>query len=283
MANLLILKRRIQTAQNVSKTTRALQMISASKLKRAQEAALMGRPYVEKLTDVAQSVALGVEKENSHKYMKQNGSDKNLVVVISPDKGLCGSLVTNLSREIILNTQKDSSFVTFGRKVELNLAKLGKEIIAAFPFGTTLPSFDVVYPIVNLIDENYLNNKVGNVSILYTNFQSVFTQKAIIKTLLPIQLPREDKKEENMLFEPDLISLLPSILRHFIEMSIYQSILESYASEQSARMIAMKNATDNANDIIKELKLDYNKGRQEKITNEILDIGGATFALQNEE
>ncbi len=283
MANLLILKRRIQTAQNVSKTTRALQMISASKLKRAQEAALMGRPYVEKLTDVAQSVALGVEKENSHKYMKQNGSDKNLVVVISPDKGLCGSLVTNLSREIILNTQKDSSFVTFGRKVELNLAKLGKEIIAAFPFGTTLPSFDVVYPIVNLIDENYLNNKVGNVSILYTNFQSVFTQKAMIKTLLPIQLPREDKKEENMLFEPDLTSLLPSILRHFIEMSIYQSILESYASEQSARMIAMKNATDNANDIIRELKLDYNKGRQEKITNEILDIGGATFALQNEE
>lgn len=283
MANLLTLKRRIQTAQNVSKTTRALQMIAASKLKKAQEAALMGRPYVEKLSSVSQSVAGKIEKENYHDYMKQNGSDKNLVTVISPDKGLCGSLVTNLSKEVILNTPKNSSFIALGRKMEVNLAKLGKEVIASFPFGTTLPAFDVVYPIVSLIDDNFLNQKVGNVSILYTDFRSIFSQKAVIKKLLPIELPQDLKKEEIMLFEPDLTSLLPSILRHFLEMTIYQAVLETYASEQSARMIAMKNATDNAKEIVDELKLEYNKGRQEKITNEILDIGGATFALQNEE
>lgn len=282
MANLLALKRRIQTAQNVSKTTKALQMISASKLKRAQEAALMTKPYVGKLTQLSQNLASKVEKDSLHPYMQMNSSNKNLTIVISPDKGLCGGLITNLAREVILNENKNSSYITLGKKLENNLTRMGKEIIASFTFGTTLPTFDMVYPILQLIDSYFLEKKVSGVSIIYANFQSVFSQKASIENILPIKLESLEKTSENMLFEPSRDDLLPEILRHYLEMTVYQKILETYASEQAARMIAMKNATDNANDVIKELKLEYNKERQEKITNEILDIGGATFALSYE-
>lgn len=282
MANLLSLKRRIQTAQNVSKTTKALQMIAASKLKRAQEAALMGRPYVDKLTYLSQNLAQKVEKEDIHPYLLENKSEKTLTIVISPDKGLCGSLITNLIREVILSETKNTNYIVLGKKVESAIVRLNKEIIASFPFGTTLPSFDIVYPILQLADDYFLNGKVSKVNIISTKFISVFTQKATIEEILPIKLGNDEKTAETALFEPDAVSLLPDILRHYLEMNIYHRIVETYASEQSARMIAMKNATDNANDVISELRLEYNKGRQEKITNEILDIGGATFALGNE-
>lgn len=283
MANINLLKRRIQTAQNVSKTTRAMQMIAASKLKRAQEAALMARPYVEKLTELSQNLASKIEKDNMHPYMVGNDSNKNLTIVISPDKGLCGSLITNLAKEIIISESKNISYLALGKKMELVLGKLGKELVASFPFGTTLPPFDLVYPILQIIDDYFLNKKVSSVSILYTKFQSVFFQKPYLINLLPIKLESSKENEsENMLFEPNAEELLPSVLRHFLEMTIYQDILETYASEQASRMIAMKNATDNAKEIIEELKLEYNKGRQEKITNEILDIGGATIALNYE-
>jgi F-type H+-transporting ATPase subunit gamma len=279
MASIIALKRRIQVAQNVSKTTRAMQMIAASKLKRAQDAALLSRPYVEKLTEMTLNTASRVEKENLHDYMKEKNGDKNLILVISPDKGLAGSLVSNLTREMINTKTKDTVFITVGRKADLASAKLGNEIIGSFPFGTTLPSFGLVYPILQLIDENFLKGKVSKVQILTTKFISIFTQKPALVDLLPVKLNMENKSESQMLFEPNLEELLPNLLRHYVEMTVYQNILESYASEQAARMIAMKNATDNAKELVQELRLEYNKGRQEKITNEILDISSATFAF----
>lgn len=279
MANLLSLKRRMQTAQNVSKMTKALQMISASKLKRGQDAALMSRPYVEKLTSLSQALALKIEKENLHSYMLENKGEKTLTVVISPDKGLCGSLITNLIKEIILSETKNTSYIVLGKKLDSALLRLNKEIVASFPFGTTLPSFDVVYPMLQLIDDHFLNGKVSKVNVISAKFESVFTQKASTEQLLPIKLESAESSRETTLFEPPAAELLPDILRHYLEMSIYHKIVETYASEQAARMIAMKNATDNAKEVIEELRLEYNKGRQEKITNEILDIGGATIAL----
>lgn len=282
MANLLSLKRRIQTAQNVSKTTKALQMIAASKLKKAQEAALSGRPYVDKLTYLSQSIATKVEKEDIHPYLLEAKGEKTLTIIISPDKGLCGSLVTNLIREVILSENRNTSYIVLGKKIEGAIVRLNKEIIASFPFGTTLPSFDIVYPILQLADDYFLNGKVSRVNIISAKFISVFTQKAQMDEILPIKLENKENAPENTLFEPNAIALLPDLLRHYLEMNIYHRIVETYASEQASRMIAMKNATDNANDVISELRLEYNKGRQEKITNEILDIGGATFALANE-
>lgn len=279
MANLLAIKRRIQVAQNVSKTTRALQMISASKLRRAQEAALSSRPYVEKLTEISMNLASSIEKENLHDYMKGNSASAKLTIVISPDKGLAGSLISNLLKEIINCEEKNILYVAIGKKAENFLVKSGRNVIASFPFGTTLPSFDIVYPVIKIIEEQFLNKKVSEVKIISTKFESIFAQKPRIADLLPVKIPEVVKKNENMLFEPDANTLLPTLLSHFLEMSIYQNIIENYASEQAARMLAMKNATDNAKEVMEELKLEYNKGRQEKITSEILDIAGATIAL----
>lgn len=286
MASLLALKRRTQIATNVSKTTRAMQMIAASKLKRAQDSARAGKPYVEKLTQVAQNTVLRLDKENIHGYMKEGTkSHKTLLIVLSPDKGLVGSLVSNLIGEILNFKTKDTLFITLGKKAERAAAKLGHEIVASFPFGTTLPSFEVVYPIVQIVDDYFLSNKVSKVMILSAKFESIFIQKPQVTHLLPVKLEAsEGKNSKNiMLFEPSIPELLPTLLRHFLEMTLYQNILESYASEQGARMIAMKNATDNAKELVDELRLDYNKGRQEKITNEILDISSATLALSYEE
>lgn len=278
MATLLILKRRIKTARNVSKTTKAMQMISASKLKKAQDAAVSSKPYVEKLENLSKNLSEKIDKDNLHEYMKIPSSKAKLLIVISPDKGLSGGLVTNLIREVYKYTSSDKVYyITIGKKAEAAVSLLNKEIIASFPFGTTLPQFDIVYPVTKLVNEYFLGNKVSEVKILSTKFSSVFTQVPELKQILPVKLESEQKVENlSTVFEPNVSELLPDLLQHYLEMLIYQGFLESYASEQAARMIAMKNATDNALDIISELQLEYNKTRQEKITNELLDIGGGS-------
>lgn len=283
MANLLSLKRRIKAAGNVSKTTHAMQMIAVSKLKKAQDATIAGRPYVEKLLSISQNVLSRLDIEYTHDYMKKNGNNKSLVIILSPDKGFCGGLVTNLVHEIVNfdSQNKDVVYLTVGKKMEGTVVDLRKELIASFKFGTTLPTFDMVLPIVKLIDEHFLGQKVGSVKIISTNFLNVFSQKTKITNILPIEFPKPEAAAFT-LFEPSPRELLPTLLRHLLEMSIYQQLLESYASEQGSRMIAMQNATDNASEIVEELQLEYNKGRQEKITNEILDIGGAAFTYAYE-
>ena len=288
MANILSIKRRMQTAQNVSKTTRAMQMIAASKLKRAQERALSSRYYVEKLTSVTKNLSERVSEEEKREYMKiKSGSEKKLLIVISPDKGLCGGLITNLTKELLAdNTDSNQKeYVVIGKKLEKTVSRLGKDMIAFFEFGTILPSFDIIYPIAKIIDDEFLSGKVSEVKILYSHFMTVFTQVPKVSTLLPIKIeesPTDKKAQNSMLFEPAPKEILPTILRHYLEMSLYQFILESYASEQAARMVAMKNATENAQEIIDYLRLEYNKQRQEKITNEILDIGSAATAMMYE-
>lgn len=281
MANLLSLKRRIRAAHNVSKTTRAMQMIAASKLKKAQVATLAARPYVDRLTQISQNLSFKLDKENAHRYMKKpEGTDKTLLIIISPDKGLCGGLITNLSREL-LNSDPDGKnyiYLTVGKKIEATVANLQKTILASFIFGTTLPLFDAVFPIINIIDDYFLNQKVGSVKILSTNFLNVFSQRPYVTNILPIEFPSEKTVSPPFtLFEPDVQELLPNLLKHYLEMTIYQHFLESFASEQGARMVAMQKATDNAVEIAADLQLEYNKGRQEKITNEILDIGSMSY------
>lgn len=279
MPTLITIKRRIKTARNVSKTTKAMQLISASKLKKAQDAAVSAKPYVEKLDSLSKGISLKIDKENMSEYMKKPANtNSKLFIVISPDKGLSGGLVTNLIREVVGNDDKNKNYyIVVGKKGQTYISALDKDIIAAFPFGNTLPSFDVVYGISSLVNEYFLGGKVNEVIIITTKFASVFTQTPNRTTLLPIAL-EIDAKSSDLTFEPSVSELLPDLLAHYIEMVIYQSFLESYASEQAARMIAMKNATDNANDMISDLNLVYNKTRQERITNELLDIGGAQYA-----
>jgi len=288
MATTLSLRRRIKTAQNISKTTRAMQMIAASRLKKAQETALASRPYVTRLSEISKNLAPKIttlHPQELHPYMRdEKTTGKTLYIIISPDKGLCGGLITNLVREYLrLKTENSLFFITVGKKIEGAIASTNKNLLAAFPFGNTLPSFTMVFPLIKFIDEYFLGRKVDSVKIITTHFNSVFSQSPKIDTLLPVQLEESQADAgREILFEPNPRELLPALLQRYIEMNLYQHLLESYASEQAARMIAMQNATNNAKDIVSALHLLYNKARQERITKEILDISSAAMALEAE-
>ncbi len=286
MANLLTLKKRIQTAQNVSKTTRAMQMIATSKLKRAQDAALMSRPYVDKISEISKELTSKTTLENAHKYMQKNETtNKTLLILMAPDKGLCGGLLYNLIKETVtFNDKHKPYYITVGKKADAIVSKISNEIVASFPFTTSLPPFEMVYPITKIIDEYFLGGKVSNVKIISTKFINLFTQLANTTNVLPLEIPEEIKENKNpfTLFEPNISEILPTLLKQYLEMVIYQNMLETFASEQAARAIAMKNATDNAISVIADLKLEYNKTRQEKITSEILDISGSSLAFKYE-
>lgn len=283
MANILSLKRRITAAQNVSKTTRAMQMIAASKLKRAQDATIKSRPYVEKLMQLLQNTVPKLEEKFYHDYMKTpKDVTRNLLIIFAPDKGLCGGLIGNIISEIYNFDSKNPNtiYVTIGKKIEKYVSSKNREIIASFKFGTTLPTFDTVYPLIEIVSNYFLSRKVKSVKILYSKFGSVFSQKQEIIDLLPIEFPKESKlTTAATIFEPLPQVLLPPLLKHYLETAVFQNLLESYASEHAARMLSMQNATDNAVEITNELNLLYNKARQERITNEILDITSATFSL----
>jgi F-type H+-transporting ATPase subunit gamma len=290
MATTLALRRRIKTARNISKTTRALQMIAASRLKRAQNAAVSARPYVTKLVAVAQSLAPkgSSQGDELHPYMQlRKSSGRTLYILISPDRGLCGALNTNLAREYFkFKNENNSVFLTVGKKIESFVSATNKNLLAAFPFGNTLPSFAAVAPLTKIIDEQYLGGKVDKVKILSTKFTSVFSQAPVVTDLLPVRLEitKDEKKEsDSRMFEPSQEELLPALLKRYIEMVIFQQLLENYASFNAAQMIAMQNATNNAKDVVNALTLLYNKARQEKITKEILDITSGAVAMEQTE
>lgn len=272
--NLQLLKRRIKTAKNVSQIAKAMEMMSASKIKRAQKTVENNKPYVKKIEEITSSlIAQADKKDFHHPYVDGNASEKKLLIAISPDKGLCGSLNTNLFKKLISVDTKNVKIVTIGKKVEKFAAKMGFAFVAAFPMGNTLPRFTNVYEMVKLIESFYNEGQVGSVEILFSEFKSFFQQVPVIKKLLPIDTDTFSENNDNFhLFEPGVHALLETLLPQYIEMSIYSALLEAYTSEQVARMIAMQNAKTNANDIAAYLNLVYNKTRQEKITGEILDL-----------
>jgi F-type H+-transporting ATPase subunit gamma len=290
MANILALKRRINAAKNVSKTTKAMQMIAASKLKRAQNAVAASKPYVTKISSIMDSLITGVQENYNHPYLNhETRSGKTLLIILSPDKGLCGNLVASLLKEFIRYRTENSntSYVVMGKKLEGQVIHFDNEIIAAFPFGTTLPTFDKIYPLIQIIEKYYSTGLVDSVKILNPEYVNLFTQKPKVTTLLPItlsdeMLDKEGEVDDFFLFEPDKKTLLDSLLKHYLEMTIYHQLIESFVSEQAARMMSMQNATTNANDIIEDLQLEYNKTRQAKITSELLDITGSVEVAHHE-
>jgi F-type H+-transporting ATPase subunit gamma len=278
----------MQAAQNVCKATKAMQMIAASKLKRAQEAAISTRPYVNALDSITKKVVSTLDKGAYHDnpYLQiRSGTGKTLLIILAPDKGLCGGLISGLIHKYAQykkTNEKDIYTIVVGKKVEGNIARLSeKKVIASFNFGTTTPVIDIIQPIMKIINEYYLSSKVDNVIVLYAQFKSFFSQVPTIVPLLPISLPVENvgkKPSSPYLFEPGAEEILPVLILHHIEMSLYHFFLESFVSEQASRMIAMQNATSNAKEVTEDLRLEYNKTRQAKITNELLDITGARMA-----
>ena len=284
MANIRVIKRRIRGVRSTAKITRAMEMIAASRMRRAQERGLAGRPYSDKIRQViADLAALTEAGREPHPLLQRRPINKIALVHITPDRGLCGGLVSGLNRAIasyILEQKVPVTVIAVGRKGLDFLRRCDKEVIAEFTHLGDRPSLMDTLPISHIVIEDYSKGAFDLVCLVYAQFVSTMVQRPCVQQLLPIE-PASIPAVQNVeyIYEPGPEAVLSNLLPRFVEMEIYHAILESIASEQSARMVAMKNATDNATELIDELTLLYNKARQEAITEELLDIAGGVEAL----
>ncbi len=277
-------KRRIKGVQNISKITRAMEMIAASKMRKAQERGLQGRPYAEKIEQVIADLAALPETTLHHPLLERRTEKKIAVVHITPDRGLTGGLNANLNRNLthfMLEQSIPVSVVAVGRKGRDFVTRNQCEMFAEFTGFGDKPGFLDILPIASIVIEEYTSKKIDKVYISYARFVSTMVQKPEMKQLLPVEpAPIPGGQNVDYIYEPGAEEVLGGLLPRFVEMEIYHAVLESIASEQSARMVAMRNATDSANELIGDLTLLYNKARQESITRELLDITGGVVALE---
>jgi F-type H+-transporting ATPase subunit gamma len=277
-------KRRIKGIQNIAKITRAMEMIAASKMKKTQERGLAGRPYAEKIEQVIADLSALRGSGEQHPLLKTYDMKSILLVHITPDRGLCGGLNANLNRRLAIFIKEQDcrvSVLAVGRKGRDFAARAGLDVSAEFTGLGDQPGFLDTLPISRIIIDEYSKGALGRVYVSYANFISTMVQKPEMKQLLPVQ-PAAIPAGQNVdyLYEPGAAAVLGGLLPRFVEMEIYHAILESIASEQSARMVAMRSATDSATELIGDLTLLYNKARQEAITRELLDITGGVAALE---
>lgn len=274
--NLQLLKRRIKTAQNISQVARAMEMVSASKIKHAQVTMKNNKPYAQKIATLTTNILAHVNLEKfQHPYVKLNSSPKTLLIIVSPDKGLCGSLNTNLARKLIEIDNKDLRIVALGKKARRFSQNLDGQIIASFDLGTRLPDYSLVFKLIEIINQEYETQEISKVEVLFSEFESIFSQTSNVRTILPIKTDHEEGQLP-YIFEPKAELILYDLLPYYIEVVLFSLIIESFTSEQAARMIAMQNAKNNALDIADYLTLSYNKSRQERITYELLTLANNT-------
>jgi F-type H+-transporting ATPase subunit gamma len=283
MANIRLIRRRIRGVQSIAKITRAMEMIATSKMRRAQDAGTAGRPYDQKIRQVIRDLAMIPQTGELHPLLRRREVKKIAVVHISPDRGLCGGLITNLNRKtgsFIISQKVPVTIVNVGRKGIDFMRRYGRETRAEFTGLGDRPTLLDSLPISRIIIDDYTNGLVDEVYVAYTKFVSTMVQTPVIERLLPIEPPAAAQaRSGDFDYEPTPEEVLGALLPRFVEMEIYHAILESIASEQSARMVAMRSATDNAGELIQDFTLMYNKARQEAITTELLDISGGAAAL----
>src|SRR6266704_181507 len=289
MANTQDIRRRIRSIRNTAQITKAMQMVAASKMRKAQQHALAGPPYAALMNKVLVSLQKRTDPR-LHPLLRIREPKKELVLIISTDKGLCGALNTNLFREATNFDSAKTAFVVTGKKARQFIARTKRELLADFELKDA-PSFVDTKAVSKFCTEKFLNREADKVSVLYTHFVNTINQKAVVQTLLPVSsfdLPKSESAEgatedaDPMLgyvFEPSAEVVLDVMLPYYIQYQVFQMILDARASEHSARMVAMKNATDNAHQFIKDLTLEYNKMRQAGITTELLEIATAKMAL----
>jgi len=283
------IKHRIKSVKNTAQITRAMQLVAASKMKKAQSAALAGRPYSLLMAEILQSLIDNVE-HIKHPFFQERPVECRGVLIISTDKGLCGALNTNLMRHLS-DIQGPTRFITMGRKAAQFLARSGKDVWADFSI-TDQASFSEVRPAAEMLIRSYLEGKIDRVDVLYTRFINTLKQEVVLAPLLPLsglesslemlkkragKNPHDRIEDDRPIcFEPNPQALIEALPELFIKQEIYQMTLEAKASEHSARMVAMKSATDNAKALVEDLTLEYNKARQAAITQEILEIAAST-------
>jgi len=281
MPNLRELRSRIKSIESTSRVTKALQMIAAAKMKKAQDKVLDGRAYSEKLN----AIIGNVYQSNPEVFSSISEDEKNkiLVLLVTPDRGLCGALVSNILKEasnFIESINNDYEIRVIGKK---GTSFISKTVDNYESYKVSdMPTFEEVSPITSSISNDINLIGFAKVFIIYTEFVSTAVQKPKIKQLLPVEIDfNENEKVNNeFLYEPSLDKVSEALIPRYVETSIFNSILDSVASEHSARLVAMQNATDNANELKQDLTLDLNKARQQQVTSEILDIVGGALALE---
>jgi F-type H+-transporting ATPase subunit gamma len=286
------IRRRIKSVKNTAQITKAMQMVAASKMRKAQQAALAGRPYANLLNEVLAAL-VAKAGDFSHPFLEKRELRARAVIIISTDKGLCGGLNNSLMREAS-KFGPETKFITAGRKASQFIARTRRPLVAEFTYKD-VPLFGEGRAISKFAQDLYLKGEVDQVDILYTRFISTLVQKPEIRQLLPMgeilpvtaglgapepaPLSAADAATGEFLFEPNQEEVLGALLPHSLNFQVYHMLLEAKASEHSARMVAMKNATDNAKQFIKDLTLEYNKLRQANITKELLEISSAAMAM----
>jgi F-type H+-transporting ATPase subunit gamma len=286
------IRRRIKSVKNTAQITKAMQMVAAAKMRKAQQAALLGRPYAELMNAILVEAAPRIAAF-THPLMEIREVKKRAVIVVSSDRGLCGGLNSNLFREAAKLDKNTTVFATAGRKASQFIARTKRQLAAEFTYKDT-PAFAEARAISKFAQDLFLKGEADSVDVLYTHFVSTLVQQPKSIPLLPVgkikavtvgvnvpeqELPEAGPRTDTFEFEPDEKTVLGELLPHCLNFQMHQILFEAKASEQSARMVAMKNATDNAQQLIKDLTLEYNKLRQANITKELLEITTAQMAV----
>ncbi|MEO0795458.1 MAG: ATP synthase F1 subunit gamma [Verrucomicrobiota bacterium] len=280
---------RIKSVKNTAQITRAMQLVAASKMKKAQDAAVAGRSYAVLLAEILVSVA-DQEIAQSHPLLAEREVKRRGILLIGTDKGLCGPLNSNLFKEV-MGIKEEVAYVTIGKKATQFISRTKRPLMADFPLSDKV-SYSEVRAVVNYMLDLYEEGKIDTIEILYSSFVNTLVQEPVIFSIVPLanlQTIIEDVKkrykidladtshdEREVLFEPSSQAILEELPALYVKQLIYQSLLGAKASEHSARMVAMKSATDNAKNLVSDLTLQYNKARQAAITQEILEIAAAT-------
>jgi F-type H+-transporting ATPase subunit gamma len=292
MPSLKDIRGRIGSVRNIAQITRAMEMVAASRMKRAQDSIIAARPYSDEMRQVLSRVS-AVAGEEIDPLLARRPVRRVALIMITTDRGLAGSLNANAIRSALRWTQSklqsngdgpiEVAAITIGRKGRDGLRRAGIPIAAHFPQLGDRPKFSDVTPIARLVTDDFLAGTYDEIDVAYSTFITTLTQRPEIKPLLPITSPEQESGEQEAndeyLFEPSAAAVLSRLLPHYVAIDLYRAVLENQASEQSARMIAMRNSTDNANELIDDLTLVYNKTRQATITREMIEIASGAEAL----
>ena len=291
MATLRDIRNRITAVKNTAKITSAMRMVAAAKLRRAQEAILSTRPYTDKFSEVLSNLAGSASEDYFHPLLRKPEVIKHIaIVVISSDRGLCGSFNTNvlrLAQQYIEQTvptefpQAKVSVVAVGRRSSQFFAKSSHTVLASYPEVFAQLKFTTASEIAGIVANGFINEEFDRVMIFNNEFKSIIKQETTCKQLLPVEsVTNESATNNDYIFEPSRSDIMDTILPKFVNTLVWKGLLESNAAEQAARMMAMESATTNARDLIRSLQLSYNKARQASITTEMLEIVGGAEALK---
>ncbi|MDR3502363.1 MAG: F0F1 ATP synthase subunit gamma [Legionella sp.] len=288
MAGAKEIRSKISSINKTRKITRAMEMVAASKMRKTQDRMRASKPYANKIYNVVKHIARA-HSEYNHPFMGQREVNRIGLIVVTSDRGLCGGLNANLLRETVRTIRdwksngKEVDIAVIGRKGKAFFKRVGSNVLGSIEHLGDTPSINDLIGIVKVMLDAFYTGKIDALHIVYNEFVNTMTQKPLVKQLLPLPKSEDDSKTMghhwDYIYEPDAKDLLDNLLERYIELQVYQAVVENIACEQAAKMIAMKSATDNAGDLIKEFQLAYNKARQAAITQELAEIVGGASAL----